>query len=221
MTLITGLIWCHICSIGCDTTKPYHPLRRRLLLGGLRIASRVLLFFYGELTVHLIICTSTHVCLCVLIYYNKNTTDICHYYVYIILSGFVWINQSYEIESPQERRKQTASVFVVNHIGFAELMYLLYSDGCCFVSKAENKKLPFIGSISMILQSIFVDRVGGKKSQQVVPKRLVRILLQVVMLVISELVVQWNKYLKGLILNPELGRLYAYAQKVLLQLVTA
>lgn len=124
-TLMIGLIWCHICSIGCDTNKPYSPLRRRLLLGGLRIASRVLLFFYG----------------------------------------FLWIKQSYEIESPQERRKQThASVFVVNHIGFAELMYLLYSDGCCFVSKAENKKLPFIGSISMILQSIFVDRVGGKKS---------------------------------------------------------
>lgn len=153
MTLITGLIWCHICSIGCDTSKPYHPLRRRLLLGGLRIASRVLLFFYGEL-----ICASHNMV-------QVNTTDICHYFVYIILSGFVWINQSYEIESPQERRKQTdASVFVVNHIGFAELMYLLYSDGCCFVSKAENKKLPFIGSISMILQSIFVDRVGGKKS---------------------------------------------------------
>ena len=46
-TLGCGLMWCYICTIGCDTSKPYPPLRRRLLLGGLCFASRTLLFFYG------------------------------------------------------------------------------------------------------------------------------------------------------------------------------
>ena len=53
----------------------------------------------------------------------------------------------------------------MNHLGFAELLYLAYSDGCCFLSKIENKKLPFIGKITEILQSIFVDRVSGERKQ--------------------------------------------------------
>lgn len=65
------------------------------------------------------------------------------------------------MEASRRANEPPPSVVVVNHIGFAELMYLVYSDGCCFVSKEENKKLPFIGNISEALQSIFVDRGDG------------------------------------------------------------
>lgn len=125
ITLTFCLLWCSICSIGCnDLSKPYSPSRRVLLQGGCRIFSRILLFFYG----------------------------------------FVWLHESYEIEDAQERANQPhPSVVVVNHIGFAELMYLVYSDGCCFVSKEANRALPFIGKISEVLQSIFVDRGDGEK----------------------------------------------------------
>jgi len=118
-TMTLCLIWCNICSLGCDLSKPYSPLRRQLLQGGCRIFSRVLLFWYG----------------------------------------FLWIRETYEIEDPVERARQShPSVVVVNHIGFSELLYLVYSNGCCFVSKHANLKLPFIGKISQCLQSIFVNR---------------------------------------------------------------
>ncbi|KAL7528499.1 hypothetical protein ACHAXR_002478, partial [Thalassiosira sp. AJA248-18] len=82
--------------------------------------------------------------------------------ILLFFYGFVWLRESYEIEDAIERARQPhPSVVVVNHIGFAELMYLLYSDGCCFVSKDANRSLPFIGTISEVLQSIFVDRGDG------------------------------------------------------------
>ena len=56
--------------------------------------------------------------------------------ILLFFYGFIWLRESYEIEDIQARANQPhPSVVVVNHIGFAELMYLLYSDGCCFVSK--------------------------------------------------------------------------------------
>jgi len=124
LTLTSCLLWCNICSIGLrDLSTPYSPRRKRLLQGGCRFHSRVLLFWYG----------------------------------------FLWLRESYEIEDAEERARQPhPSVVVVNHIGFAELMYLVYSDGCCFVSKDANRALPFIGKISEALQSIFVDRGEGK-----------------------------------------------------------
>lgn len=123
-TLSCCLLWCNICSLGCsDLSQPYSPIRRRLLQGGCRLFSRILLFWYG----------------------------------------FLWLRESYEIEDVNERARQPhPSVVVVNHIGFAELMYLIYSDGCCFVSKDTNRALPFIGKISQVLQSIFIDRGEGE-----------------------------------------------------------
>ena len=120
-TLALCLLWCNICSIGNtdDVSKPYTPLRRKLLQGGCRVCSRMLLFFYG----------------------------------------FIWINVTYEINDINERKKQLdPPIIVVNHLGFSELLYLIWSDGCCFVSKDTNRKLPFIGKIAEALQSIFVDR---------------------------------------------------------------
>ena len=83
--------------------------------------------------------------------------------VLLFFYGYVWIKVEYEVDDAQERAKQRldASLVVVNHIGFAELIYLIWSDGCCFVSKAANRNLPFIGKIAKLLQCIFVDRVGG------------------------------------------------------------
>ena len=44
---------------------------------------------------------------------------------------FGWLRESYVIEDLQARVNQPhPSVVVVNHIGFADLMYILYSDGC-------------------------------------------------------------------------------------------
>ena len=120
-TLALCLLWCNICSIGNtnDVSKPYTPLRRKLLQGGCRVCSRMLLFFYG----------------------------------------FIWINVTYEINDINERKQQLdPPIIVVNHLGFSELLYLIWSDGCCFVSKDTNRKLPFIGKIAEALQSIFVDR---------------------------------------------------------------
>jgi len=54
----------------------------------------------------------------------------------------------------------------VNHLGFAELLYLIWSDGCCFVSKDTNRKLPFIGKIAEALQSIFVDRAPEQEKDK-------------------------------------------------------
>lgn len=121
-TLTACLVWANLCSLGCDTSKPYSPMRRRLLLGGCRAFSRILLFFYG----------------------------------------FIWLREKYAIADPKERAKQPhPSVVICNHLGFAELLYLVVSDGCCFVSKDTNRALPFIGKISEVLQSIFVDRGEG------------------------------------------------------------
>lgn len=73
--------------------------------------------------------------------------------------GFLWIRESYEITDKEERAKEPyPSVVVINHIGFAELLYLSYSDGCCFVSKEANRSLPFMGRLIEALQSIFVVR---------------------------------------------------------------
>ena len=92
--------------------------------------------------------------------------------VLLFFYGFVWLRESYEIEDIQARANQPhPSVVVVNHIGFAELMYLLYSDGCCFVSKEANRSLPFIGKISEVLQSIFVDRGDGERGRGNMQKR--------------------------------------------------
>mmetsp|Transcript_42263 Transcript_42263/g.89884 ORF Transcript_42263/g.89884 Transcript_42263/m.89884 type:complete len:392 (+) Transcript_42263:46-1221(+) len=125
-TLSSCLLWCHVCSVGCDVSKPYSATRRRLLVGGCQIFSRVLLFCYG----------------------------------------FLWIRVSHEVEDAGERSRQPCpSVIVVNHIGFAELMYLLCGYGCCFVSKDANRALPFIGKISQVLQSIFVDRGEERRGQ--------------------------------------------------------
>lgn len=119
LTLSACLLWCNACSVGCDVSEPYTPARRRLLQGGCRAFSRILLFWYG----------------------------------------FLWLRVSHEIEDAGDRADQPPpSAVVVNHIGFSELLYLVYSDGCCFVSKDTNRALPFIGKITEVLQSIFVDR---------------------------------------------------------------
>lgn len=83
--------------------------------------------------------------------------------ILLFFYGFVYLDVTHELEASRRANEPPPSVVVVNHIGFAELMYLVYSDGCCFVSKEENKKLPFIGNISEALQSIFVDRGDGDK----------------------------------------------------------
>lgn len=74
--------------------------------------------------------------------------------------GFIWIDVTYEIDDPIVR----PSIIVVNHLGFAELLYLVWSDGCCFVSKDTNRQLPFIGTIAECLQSIFVDRAPEQEN---------------------------------------------------------
>lgn len=51
-TLLLGLIWANLASLGCDPSVPYSPLRRRILLGGCRLFARVLLFFYGYVWIH-------------------------------------------------------------------------------------------------------------------------------------------------------------------------
>jgi len=81
--------------------------------------------------------------------------------------GFTWIDVTYEIDDPIERQKEPyPSVIVVNHLGFAELLYLIWSDGCCFVSKDTNRKLPFIGKIAEALQSIFIDRAPEQEKDK-------------------------------------------------------
>lgn len=46
-TLLLALIWANLASLGCDTSVPYSPIRRRILVGGIRVFARILLFFYG------------------------------------------------------------------------------------------------------------------------------------------------------------------------------
>jgi len=119
ITLTLCLLWCNLGSMGCDTGVPYSPLRRKLLLGGVRVSARILLFFYG----------------------------------------YLWIHETHEVEDRKERAKQPRpAVVLCNHIGFAELLYFVSSEGCCFVSKKPNRELPFIGKITEVIQSIFVDR---------------------------------------------------------------
>lgn len=113
--------------------SPYSPRRKWWLLGGFRILSRVLLFFYG----------------------------------------FIWISE----EAPPSG-SETAPVIVCNHTGFVEVLYLLYRHGCCFVSKQDNRKLPFIGKVASVLQCIFVERASedknGKKGKSTTTKILER-----------------------------------------------
>jgi lysophosphatidylcholine acyltransferase/lyso-PAF acetyltransferase len=73
--------------------------------------------------------------------------------------GYVWIKETYEVKDPKQRAKQPpASVVVCNHVGFAELLFLVARYGCCFVSKESNRNLPVIGKVSEVMQSIFVNR---------------------------------------------------------------
>lgn len=126
LTLALVWSWCTLMSKGCDVSAPYSPLRRRVLVGGTRVAARVLLFFYG----------------------------------------YLWIHVSYEIEDPKERADQPHPAIVIsNHMGFAEILYLVAHDGCCFVSKEGNRALPFIGKVTEAIQSIFVERDQKKKTK--------------------------------------------------------
>lgn len=85
----------------------------------------------------------------------------CRVFARILLFfyGYVWITETHEVKDAAKRAKQPhPSVVVCNHVGFAELLYLAYYDGCCFVSKDANRALPVIGKVAEIMQSIFVDR---------------------------------------------------------------
>lgn len=46
-TLTAVLLWCNVCSLGCDPSLPYTPIRRTILMGGMRVCSRTLLLCYG------------------------------------------------------------------------------------------------------------------------------------------------------------------------------
>jgi len=130
ITLLLALLWCNLASLGCDPTVPYPPLRRRLLIGGVGVFSRILLFFYG----------------------------------------YVWIRETNEVTDPEERGRQPVpSLVVCNHVGFAELLFLIYRYGCCFVSKDSNRALPFIGKVAEAMQSIFVQRGGRHNGNEAAP----------------------------------------------------
>ena len=141
-TMILAYLWVNLCIIGVkDFSTPYTPTRTLFLHGGTRIFARLLLFFYG----------------------------------------FVWIQSTTVEEENTKQKKQKqqrhhqqqssttkplpSTIIVVNHIGFAELIYLHYFYGCCFVSKESNRKLPFMGPITVGLQSIFVNRMKRLNSQ--------------------------------------------------------
>ena len=78
--------------------------------------------------------------------------------------GYVWI-QTVDVDdgkkSKDTKGRVIPKVVVCNHTGFVELLYLAYAYECCFVSKAENKHLPFMGLISQAMQCIFVERSDG------------------------------------------------------------
>eukprot|EP00978_Attheya_sp_CCMP212_P012710 scaffold31809_cov38-Attheya_sp.AAC.1 len=85
--------------------------------------------------------------------------------ILLFFYGYIWIHETRETppENNSNQQQQTpapkkASLIVVNHVGFAELLYLASRDGCCFVSKAENRSLPVIGRVAEVMQCIFVDR---------------------------------------------------------------
>ena len=132
IALLVAILWVNLASLGLTSSheerRPCPPLRRQWLLGPCRILARVLLFFFG----------------------------------------YLWIHETSQKEKEDKEKDKPrihqppppppTSIVVVNHIGFAELLFLAYRYGCCFVSKESNRKLPVIGRVSELMQSIFVER---------------------------------------------------------------
>ncbi|KAL9178480.1 hypothetical protein ACHAXT_001818 [Thalassiosira profunda] len=94
--------------------------------------------------------------------------------------GYVWIRViDHAADDDTEnntstREQEKPRIVVCNHSGFVELLYLAYSDGCSFVSKADNKSLPFMGWMSQAMQCIFVERhnAGAGSTSQKIRERL-------------------------------------------------
>lgn len=78
--------------------------------------------------------------------------------ILLFFYGFVYITESFEEEPSSSSQQPEAPIVLVNHLGFAELLFLIQSYHCCFVSKDTNRALPFIGTITEVMQSIFVHR---------------------------------------------------------------
>ena len=138
MTLFLGWIWANIALIGLDkdpSCHPYSRFKQRIFFGGFRILARVLLFFYGYIWINVRRSTSNN-------NNNKNNDD----------------NES------SSSTTTLPTVVVCNHTGFVELLYLAYAYGASFVSREENKNLPFMGKISIAMQCIFVERGTGKRN---------------------------------------------------------
>jgi lysophosphatidylcholine acyltransferase/lyso-PAF acetyltransferase len=85
--------------------------------------------------------------------------------ILLFFYGYVWI-QTVHPPPPSNDKNNTRPVLpkavVCNHTGFVEMLYLASAYGCCFVSKVENKHLPFIGKICIAMKCIFVERTKDK-----------------------------------------------------------
>eukprot|EP00758_Cryptobia_borreli_P014397 Tbor_TRINITY_DN5917_c1_g8::TRINITY_DN5917_c1_g8_i1::g.19505::m.19505/K13510/LPCAT1_2; lysophosphatidylcholine acyltransferase / lyso-PAF acetyltransferase len=58
------------------------------------------------------------------------------------------------------KRDPNAPILVCNHTGPYEGFLLSYLTGACFLSRAENRNVPFLGSLIRAGQGIFVDRTS-------------------------------------------------------------
>jgi len=61
---------------------------------------------------------------------------------------------------------QDGCIVVGNHLGVADILWMLYAYGPAFVAKEEVRGLPVVGPISdLLLKCIFVDRLAEQKGE--------------------------------------------------------
>lgn len=79
--------------------------------------------------------------------------------------GYWWLHETYAVRDPAARAAQPYAAAVVgNHVSFIEVLYITARYGTCFVSKAGNKRLPFVGVIANAMQCIWVDREHSRST---------------------------------------------------------
>eukprot|EP00500_Bicosoecida_sp_ms1_P013527 CAMPEP_0203823236 /NCGR_PEP_ID=MMETSP0115-20131106/48624_1 /ASSEMBLY_ACC=CAM_ASM_000227 /TAXON_ID=33651 /ORGANISM="Bicosoecid sp, Strain ms1" /LENGTH=384 /DNA_ID=CAMNT_0050732271 /DNA_START=58 /DNA_END=1209 /DNA_ORIENTATION=- len=79
--------------------------------------------------------------------------------------GYWWLHEDYVVADPVARAAQPLPAVVVsNHMSFIEVLYITARYGCCFVSKAGNRKLPFVGAVADAMQCIWVDREHSRST---------------------------------------------------------
>lgn len=97
-----------------------------------------------------------------------------HTRYFIFSGGYWWIDADYlddydytKYLGPNYEKSDKICTFVANHQAWTDIIVFLTTDQFpSFVSKDSVKKVPFIGRIAILIQTLFIDRNADKGAKQ-------------------------------------------------------